>query len=101
MYKRQVRGPNINPIVSKRLNDVANSNDIPFQSSALGRAAPNDSNAIQVTRGGVAAGIVAVPNRYMHSGVETISLNDINNAAQLLAHFATTIKSADEFTPVA
>lgn len=96
-----VRGPNINPVVSKRLNEVANSNDIPFQTNALGRAAPNDSNAIQVTRGGVAAGIVAIPNRYMHSGVETISLNDINNAAQLLAHFATTVQSADEFIPMA
>ena len=96
-----VRGPNINPIVAARLTKAGNENDIPTQKSALGRAAPNDSNAIQVTRGGVAAGIVAVPNRYMHSGVETISLKDINHGAQLLAHFAATVKSADEFIPMA
>ncbi len=94
-----VRGPNINPVVASRLMEIAGDNDIPIQSSALGRAASNDSNALQVTRDGVATGIVAIPNRYMHSGVETISLNDINNAAQLLAHFAASVVSANDFIP--
>ncbi len=96
-----VRGPNINPVVADRLCSVANEHGIPKQDSALGRAASNDSNALQVTRGGVATGIVAIPNRYMHSSVETISLEDINNAAVLLARFAATIDSAKDFIPMA
>lgn len=94
-----MRGPNINPMVASRLKEIAQANDIPFQAAALGRAASNDSNALQVTRDGVATGIVAIPNRYMHSGVETVSLSDINSAAQLLAHFAASVDSAEEFVP--
>lgn len=94
-----VRGPNINPEVSTRLISLAETNEIDVQRNALGRAAPNDSNALQVTRGGVAAGILALPNRYMHSAVETVSLDDVDNAAQLLAHFACSVTTADEFIP--
>ncbi len=74
-------------------------NDTPYQLSALGRAAPNDSNSVQVSRGGVASGLVAIPNRYMHSGVETISLADIDHAANLLADFAKSISADDDFRP--
>ena len=94
-----VHGPNINLEIASRLKEVCRSQKLPFQSSALGRAAPNDSNAIQVSRGGVATGIVAIPNRYMHSSVETVSLRDITYAAQLLAHFAATVTSVDDFIP--
>ena len=94
-----VRGPNVNPEVALRLKSLADANKIPFQCNALGRAAPNDSNALQVTRGGVAAGILAVPNRYMHSAVETISLDDIDNAAELLANFACSVENAKDFIP--
>lgn len=94
-----VHGPNINPKVASTLTELASANDIPFQPTALGRAAPNDSNALQVTRGGVATGILAIPNRYMHSSVETISLEDINHAASLLAHFAKSVTRAEDFIP--
>ena len=93
------RGPNINPEVAARLKSLAGQNDIPVQYNAIGRAAPNDSNALQITRGGVATGILAIPNRYMHSAVETISLEDIDNAASLLAHFAQSVTTAEDFIP--
>ena len=44
--------------------------------------------AFRITRTGVAAALVSIPNRYMHSAVETISLEDIDRAADLLAAFA-------------
>jgi endoglucanase len=95
-----VRGPNVNQKVNARLHELASKkSDMTVQASALGRAAPNDSNVIQVTRGGVATGLIGIPNRYMHSAVEVISLDDIENAAILLAEFACSIKSADEFVP--
>jgi len=94
-----VRGPNINPEVNVRLQRLAKENKVPYQQKALGRAAPNDSNALQVTRGGVAAGILAIPNRYMHSAVETICLDDLGHAADLLAQFAASVENADDFIP--
>lgn len=95
-----VRGPNVNEKVNARLHDLASKkSDLPVQAAALGRAAPNDSNVIQVNRGGVATGLIGIPNRYMHSAVEVISLDDIENAAILLADFACSIESGDEFVP--
>lgn len=93
------RGPNMNPVVTERLIATATKSDIPVQLSAIGRATPNDANTIQITRGGVATGLVSIPNRYMHSAVETISLADIDQAASLLAHFAESLADGDDFTP--
>jgi len=93
------RGANNNPVVVQRLIDVAGRREIPFQLGAIGRATPTDANALQVTRAGVAAGLVSIPNRYMHSGVETISLDDIDRTADLLAGFATSLTGDEDFTP--
>lgn len=94
-----VRGPNVNPKVAERLINVCRAQDIPYQVAALGRAAPNDSNALQINRSGVATGLVAIPNRYMHSAVEVVNLADIDHAAELLAHFCASVHAADEFIP--
>ncbi len=89
----------MNPKVVQRLISTSDATELPYQLSALGRAAPNDSNSLQINRGGVASGLVAIPNRYMHSAVETIALSDIDHAADLLAAFANSIKSQDDFRP--
>ncbi|MCA9138912.1 MAG: M42 family metallopeptidase [Planctomycetales bacterium] len=93
------RGPNINPKVAARLVELAEANKIPYQMAAIGRATPNDANVLQLHGAGVATGLVAIPNRYMHSAVEAISLDDIDHVAELLAHFAVTLTAADDFTP--
>lgn len=94
------RGANVNPIVYDRLRACGDRADIPMQWGALGRGASNDGNALQLNRAGVAAGIVSIPNRYMHSAVEVISLEDIDRAADLLAEFVLAIEPDAEFTPV-
>ncbi len=94
-----LRGPNINPRVGGRLEELGQREGIPFQVAALGRAAPNDANPIQITRAGVATGLVQIPNRYMHSAVETIAFADLEAAADLLAVFATNLASEDSFIP--
>ncbi|MGB7325816.1 MAG: M42 family metallopeptidase [Rubripirellula sp.] len=93
------RGPNINRKVAERLIELCESNSIPYQLAAVGKATANDANALQVHGGGVATGLVAIPNRYMHSAVEVISMDDIDHAAELLALFAASYSSEDDFTP--
>ncbi len=93
------RGPNMNPVLVDRLEKVADANKIPYQLGALSRASPTDANALQVSRAGVAAGLVSIPNRYMHSAVETISLEDLDQAADLLAAFVVDLEPTDDFTP--
>ncbi|MCU0877109.1 MAG: M42 family metallopeptidase [Pirellulaceae bacterium] len=94
-----VRGPNMNPVVVERLISLAQKAEIPHQLTASGRAQPNDSNALQINRAGVATGLVAIPNRYMHSAVEMISLEDIDRGANLLAEFVCSLSGDEDFTP--
>jgi len=93
------RGPNMNPVVVQRLIETAKAGDVPYQLAASGRATGTDANTMQVNRGGVATGLVSVPNRYMHSAVETISLTDMDQAANLLAGFALRLSGQEDFTP--
>lgn len=94
-----VRGPNVNPVLFDKLIALAKANDIPVQISALSQAASNDANALQLTRSGPATGIVAIPNRYMHSPVEIVSLRDIDHAANLLAALCADLAPGADFTP--
>jgi endoglucanase len=93
------RGPNMNPVVVERLLAICQQKEIPHQLTASGKAQSNDSNAIQINRAGVATGLVAIPNRYMHSAVEMISLDDIDRAADLLAEFVASLNGDEDFTP--
>ncbi len=93
------RGPNINPKVALRLIELAEKHSIPFQLAAVGRATSNDANVLQIHGGGVATGLVAVPNRYMHSAVETVCLDDLEHIAELLKCFAQSLTPDDDFIP--
>lgn len=93
------RGPNMNRHVVDRLIAAADGNEIPYQLAAAGRATGTDANAMQISRAGVATGLVSVPNRYMHSPVEVIALDDADRAATLLARFAEGIEPGANFIP--
>ena len=93
------RGPNMNPRVVEKLIETAAAGNVPYQIAANGRATPTDANTIQTTRGGVAAALVSIPNRYMHSPVEMVSLEDIDRAADLLAGFALRLIGDEKFIP--
>jgi endoglucanase len=93
------RGPNMNPHVVDRLLAAAAVGGIPVQLGASGRATPTDANALQTTRAGVATGLVSIPNRYMHSAVEMVSLEDADRAADLLAAFCRGLEGQIDWAP--
>lgn len=94
------RGANINPVVGEMLREAARRRRISHQFRAVTGGTGTDANAIQITRAGVAAGLVGIPNRYMHSPVELISLKDAENAARLLAAFVESLTPETDFTPI-
>ncbi len=93
------RGPNINPRVFDLLVEIARKAKIPYQVEGIPYGTGTDANVIQLTRAGVATGLVSIPNRYMHSPVELVHEKDLENIARLLAAFAARLTPKTDFTP--
>ncbi|MBY0523079.1 MAG: M42 family metallopeptidase [Gemmataceae bacterium] len=93
------RGPNINPRVFERLEETARSQEIPVQVRGVPRATGTDANVIQISRDGVATALIGIPNRYMHSPVEMVQLEDLEQAARLLAEFCANVTPQMDWTP--
>lgn len=89
------RGPNINPFVYERLIKCCKDLKLPYQLEADGRPTGTDARAIQMSRGGVATGLVSIPLRYMHTPSEVIHLQDLENAVLLLCAFAHSLKRGE------
>ncbi len=94
------RGANINPVLGEYLISVARGKKIPYQVQASPvTAGRTDADAIQITRAGVAAALMSIPNRYMHTPVEVVSLRDAENASRLLAAAVLKMSEKMDFTP--
>jgi len=93
------KGANINPHLGDMLIKIAQEEKIPYQLLGESRGTPTDANVIQLTRAGVAAGLVSVPTRYLHSPVEVLSLEDVENTIKLLGIFALKINEETDFIP--
>src|SRR5437667_3789663 len=85
------------PEVVARVAAVAKEKKIPLQHEAQSSTSGTDTDAIFWTRGGIASALISLPNRYMHSPVEVISLNDLEKIPELLAAFAQSLKPGEEF----
>ncbi|MHB9004124.1 MAG: M42 family metallopeptidase [Coriobacteriia bacterium] len=93
------RGANINPAVFKGLCDAAKTAKVEIQFDGEPRGTGTDANAIQLSRGGKAAGLVSVPLRYMHTPNETLALSDVEASVELLAAYVLGLDPATDFTP--
>ncbi|HUS58298.1 MAG TPA: M42 family metallopeptidase [Planctomycetota bacterium] len=93
------RGPNINHVAGRMLIEAAKANSIPYQMTAEPRATGTDANAMQINRAGCAAALMSVPNRYMHTPVEVVSKDDVENCSRLLAEFCKALAADTSFIP--
>lgn len=91
------RGPNFNPALFTLICSVAKKKKIPFQINAEPRGTGTDANAIQLTRAGVPAALISIPNRYMHTPVETFNIKDVTHAIQLIGETIPALGSAEDF----
>ena len=92
------RGPAHNPKLLGLLKKAAAKARVKTQLQPDARGANTDAYALQMTRAGVAAGLVSIPNRYMHSPIETIALRDAENAVKLLSELIASLKGTEQFT---
>jgi endoglucanase len=91
------RGSTLNPRVYEWLVTAAEEEGIGYTVSASARATWTDADAFHASRGGIPTGLVSVPLRYMHSPVELVQLDDIENAARLIAAFVQRLEPDVDF----
>ena len=93
------RGANINIPLSNFFKEAARKAKVPVQWTAEPGATPTDADVIQINRSGVAAGLVSIPTRYMHTPVEVCSLSDIDHTVKLVAETILSLPKSPNFLP--
>ncbi|MCL4541995.1 MAG: M42 family peptidase [Chloroflexi bacterium] len=78
-------GPTVSSRVVSLILEAAHDAGIAIQREASGRSTGTDADAIQQVRAGIPTGLISIPLRYMHTGIEVASLSDIERTAELLA----------------
>lgn len=94
------RGASINPLVYDGLRAAADRLGLACPTQAAARSSGTDADAMIRSGRGTATGLVSLPNRYMHSPNEVVSLRDLTDAARLIADFVRTITPESDFRPV-
>lgn len=85
------------PKLVRRLQEIAEANQIPIQHEASSIRTGTDTDSIFFTRQGIPSALVSLPLRYMHTPVETVSLSDVNKIIDLMVKFALSMEPTEEF----
>jgi endoglucanase len=93
------RGANANPRVVQRLILAAEAEGAPYQIEAEPGGTGTDGNVMQLTRSGMATGILSVPTRYLHTSSEVLSLDDVDAAVKILTRFVRDLDESADMTP--
>ena len=93
------RGSAAHPVVFERLVGAAERAGIAYTISASPRYTSTDADSIYLSRAGVATGVLSVPNRYMHSPNEMVSLVDLESTASLIAAFVRELEADADLVP--
>ena len=85
-------GPNCAASMSGLMKAVAKQLELPVQIEVMSGSSGTNAWPIQVSREGVATAVLSIPERYMHTPVEVVSKQDLEDTAKLLAAFVCAIK---------
>ena len=91
------RGSTLDPRLFELLHEAGEAEEIPFTVTASARSTGTDADALHIARAGLPTGVVSVPLRYMHTPVEMVQLDDVQNAAKLIAAFARRLEPGVSF----
>lgn len=73
----------VHPRLKERMIEAAEKNNIPYQLEVL-TFGTTDAAAMQIARGGAAAGALSIPCRHVHTPSEMVDIDDVENAVKLL-----------------
>lgn len=90
--------PAVQHNLRKLIEETAEENKIPFQRNATSRATGTDTDAFAYSNGGVASALISLPLRYMHTTVEMVHRDDVENVIRLIYESVLKIKANETFS---
>ncbi len=90
-------GPAVQNNVLKMIIDVANKKKIQFQRQAVSRSTGTDTDSFAYSAEGVASALISLPLKYMHTTVETVHKEDVENVINLIYEVLLQTKPGHDF----
>lgn len=87
-------GPYINPMLRKKLGEIARENGVELQTAVTPRYTATDTDNLNIQRGGIPSVLLELPLKYMHTSVETFDMHALTECARLLAAYCAAINES-------
>ena len=95
-----IYGPSIQNNLLNMLIATAEKHKIPFQREAVSSSSGTDTDSFAYSNSGVASALISVPLKYMHTTVETVHKDDVENAIKLFYEFLIQLKAETDFRDI-
>jgi putative aminopeptidase FrvX len=90
-------GPAVQNNLLSMIIDVASKKSIPFQRASAYRATGTDTDAFAYSSSGVCSALISLPLKYMHTTVEMVSVEDVENVIRLMYEFIVQLPDKHDF----
>lgn len=90
-------GPAVQNNVLNHIIEVAEKKKIPFQRAVVSRSTGTDTDSFAYSNEGVASALISLPLRYMHTTVESVHSEDVQNVIELIYQTLLSIKAGQDF----
>jgi tetrahedral aminopeptidase len=90
-------GPAVQNNLLHMIIDVANRQGVPFQRASAYRATGTDTDAFAYSNAGVCSALISLPLKYMHTTVEMVSKEDVENVIKLMYEFVVQLQGGHDF----
>jgi tetrahedral aminopeptidase len=90
-------GPAVQNNVLKMIIETAQKRKIPFQRQAVSRSTGTDTDSFAYSAEGVASALISLPLKYMHTTVEMVHKEDVENVINLIYEFLLQLKPGHDF----
>ena len=90
-------GPAVQNNFLNQIFKTAEKNKIPFQRAVVSRSTGTDTDAFAYSNDGVTSALISLPLRYMHTTVEMVHKDDVENSIRMILETVKSIKSGQDF----
>ncbi len=90
-------GPAVQNNLLKMLREVAKAREIPVQLASVSRSTGTDTDSFAYSNEGVASALISLPLKYMHTTVEMVQREDVENVIRLMYEFLLQLKPGHDF----